>query len=137
MARRTTPERVRQANPSIPEASNLDLAIDSATSLVDQLSECASKEGNTLDNQRLELIETWLAAHFSYIGNPTHVSSKSVGGASQSFLQGPVSTGLDASPFGTQALKLDSSGCLERITGESVKIFWVGGQEDKYNVDWN
>ena len=138
MARRTSATRVRSVNPRIPSTFDLDMAIDSASSLVDELATCASADGNTLSDQRLELIESWIAAHFAYIAQPTNIQSKSVGGASQSYLQASVNQGIDASPYGTQAVLLDTSGCLDKLLGEKVNLFWAAGEDEvDYDVDWN
>lgn len=133
MARRTSPTAVRAIHPNIPSTVDLDGFIDTATKLVDKVAECA---GSDLDDQHLELLERWLAAHFYTVIYPT-LKSKSIGSASQTFHTGTNGTKLESTPFGQQALALDTSGCLEKITGETVSLTWLGTDETDYDVEWN
>lgn len=130
MSRRTTPTLVRSIHPNIPSSINLDGFIDTATKMVDKLSTCA---GTDLDDQQLELIERWLSAHYYTITNP-QARSKSIGSASKSWNVAPVmGKGLEATPYGQQALALDTSGCLDSLTGEKMGVTWLGSDETEYD----
>ena len=124
MARRTTSELVR-AVANLESTVDVDAYIDTASKLVDKVQDCDTKSGGNLDEQQLELIERWLAAHFTVISRP-QVSSKSIGGASTSFLVGSVSDGIKATIFGQQALIMDTSGCLDGLTNTKAKVAWLG-----------
>ena len=130
---RTTTDLVKSVLPVSPTKS-LKPFIDTASKLVDKMTECA---GDDLDEQHLELIERWLAAHYFSVVNPNTLTSKSIGGASKSFQSSPVTTGLSGTVYGQQALSLDTSGCLEKLTGETVSLVWLGDNEDDYCVDWS
>lgn len=135
MSRRTSPAAVRSIASSIPSSVNLDGFIDTASKVVDKVAACA---GSKLDAQHLELIERWLAAHFYAAINPSssggNISSKSIGSASKSFNVAPVGMNFEATPFGQHAMMIDTSGCLKQLTGEPIKLFWAGDNEDDYDI---
>lgn len=113
---------------------SLEGFIDTASKLVDRVECCANGK---LDDQTLELLERWLACHFYASINPNILQSKSIGGASKSYQVGQVGTGIEGTPYGQQALALDTTGCLESITGEKVNLTWVGDDEEFYNARFN
>lgn len=61
-------------------------------------------------DSRLELIETWLAAHFYAIRDP-RLTSETVGPLSQS-IESRVDLGLDVTRYGQMAKRLDTAGGL-------------------------
>lgn len=86
---------------------------------------------------RLAIIETWLAAHFVAIRDPRYVS-ESLGGESFSVA---IQTGLNLglTPYGQQAMLLDTNGSLARIDKHvaqgkraTVQITWLGSSPDRY-----
>lgn len=97
--------------------------IDTASLLVDDLvAQIIAEGGVALSDERLEMIERWLAAHAYTKTDPTY-SSKSTGGASGSFIRGQK----EPEPYKDMALSLDPSGCLPAILNRNrVKFFWLG-----------
>ena len=63
----------------------------------------------------LKQVELWLAAHFAAIRDP-QASSESAGGVSASYMIGSPDKGLNATPYGQQAVSLDISGSLAKLT---------------------
>lgn len=122
MAIRTTATAVRTIG-GFPTSLDVDAFIETASSLVDEVAACA---GSKLSDARLELIERWLSAHFAKIMSPD-VISKSIAGASVSYDgRGKGGQGLSSTSYGQQALLLDSSGCLLKITSRRPVISWIG-----------
>ena len=83
--------------------------IETAAALVDEV--CVPS-GYT--NERLELIERWLSAHFFTITAP-RAASESAGPVSTSYLAS-VGKYLSGSTFGQQALALDTAGGLAALS---------------------
>lgn len=130
MSRRTSPDKVKELlvdnyGPSLGRAdgAKLDGFIDSASAMVDRVNTCAAGKtpAITLTTTELELIERWLAAHLYVMADPMY-ASRTTGKSSASF-QGQTQMGLDYSPFGQTAKRLDWSGCLEALD----KRKFVGG----------
>lgn len=67
-----------------------------------------------LGDTMLAEIEKWVAAHFASIRAP-EVRSEGVGGASVTYLTGPMGKGLGQTRYGQQAMILDTSGTLVNI----------------------
>lgn len=85
------------------------------------------------DANRLELIETWLAAHFYSIRDPRTIMEK----AGEVFEQyeNKVALGLNITRYGQQAMLLDTSHALAALsninqkallTGKRKAILWLG-----------
>ena len=131
---RTTAELVGSLL-AVTASMDLEPFIATAHNLVDQVEECDS----SLSATTLELIERWLAAHFYAVANPQHVNSKSIGGASKSFALGQLGERVHSTYYGQQAILLDTSGCLEKITSERATVTWMGDESSlsDYDVDWN
>lgn len=122
MARRTTSELVR-ALLGVGDSEDVSAYIDTATKLVDKVETCA---GATLDDQHLELIERWLAAHFGSVTSANRVKRKKIGDAELEYLDTKGQMGISSTFFGQQALAIDTSGCLTRLAvGEATSV-WVG-----------
>ncbi len=113
-----------------PSITDLTPFIAAADELVTELCQNAW-QGPNYTEERLEIIETWLAAHFVSIRDPRYVS-ESMGAAS-------VSTGmtlaqnLGLTSYGQQALLLDTNGGLAWIDKHKsqgkrsrVGITWLG-----------
>lgn len=99
--------------------------MDTAYSLVTDVVACASRKGVTLDTDKREIIERWLAAH-AYALSDKPLSSKSDGGASGAF-SGQTGLALDFTQYGQMAKILDTSGCLINIEKRQVaRGFWMG-----------
>lgn len=82
-------------------------------------------EGKGLSENRLKLIELYLAAHFAAITFP--VASFEAAGKVQESLQYKVDLGLDYTKYGQQAQLFDSSGTLKKKF--SASITWLGLHE--------
>jgi len=130
----TTPEQVRQVNPSITTDEDLTMPIMTAHMLVWN-SIVANGCGCGYSELQLALIEAWLAAHYHQVQTGI-VTSESAGGASQS-----VSIIQEAylmnTLFGQQAMLLDTNGCLAMLMAEiidakegkkhkKVELIWLG-----------
>ena len=133
MARRTSPDAVKailldnfgsKLDGAVPK---LDGFIDSASATVDRVYTCAAGKTPpiTLSSTELELIERWLAAHMYAMADPMY-TSRTTGKASGAF-QGQTQMGLDYSPYGQMAKRLDWSGCLEALDKRKfVGAAWLG-----------
>lgn len=110
MPARTTAAKVKgiiRFDPSIDDVSPM---IETANQLVTEL--CANVSPSPgYDADRLEMIERWLAAHFLAVQDPRYVS-ESLGAASVSYQQGQLGMNLSMTPYGQQALLLDTAGAL-------------------------
>lgn len=101
--------------------------IDTASSVVDDVAECAANKGKTLSATKLELIERWLAAHF-YQQSDQGYTQRSTLRASGSF-QGKTEMYLESTKYGQTASNLDPSRCLDVIANGTRKVaggFWLG-----------
>lgn len=96
------------------------------------VTECCVTNGpaTAYSDERLELIERWLAAHFYAVRDP-RPSSEGVSGISVSY-QSAVGTGLESSHYGQTAMRLDTAGGLSRMDsiarkgGVRVSMAWLG-----------
>ena len=93
------------------------------------VTEACSTAGYT--DERLELIERWLSAHFLSIRDKP-VSSETAGPITSSY-ELKIGLGLKASMYGQQALILDSKGGLAKIDKKiqaggvpTFGVAWVG-----------
>lgn len=119
---RTTPEQVAsiiEVDPSIPVGP----FIETASTLVEEVCEPFNYTEN-----RLELIERWLAAHF-YAIMDKQVASERAGSVGQDF-QFKVDLGLNQTQYGQQAMILDTKGGLRALNDRGsvaeVKVHWLG-----------
>lgn len=100
--------------------------IETATTLVDDIVAKGAELGITLTDDRLEVIERWLAAHL-YCVTDRPYRSRSAGGASGSF-DGNTDRDLDATLYGQTAKVLDKTGLLASL-GKGISrragLFWV------------
>lgn len=104
--------------------SDLDSFIQSASVIVDRLLAYAKRqaaeivEGSTgtiivPEDDDLELIERWLAAH-TYCQSDKTLASKNTGGAGGSF-SGQTGKGFDSTLYGQMAKRLDQTGYLNYL----------------------
>jgi len=106
---------------------DLDPFIETASSIVDDVVECATAKGKTLTAAKLELIERWLAAHFYAVSDKPYTSRSTVD-ASGSFA-GQTAMYFESTLYGQHAMRLDPSGCLDAIGGKERKRAggsWLG-----------
>lgn len=134
MAVRTTYEAVSgiiELDASIvPDSASLLPFLVIASELVDEC--CTGDVGpsTAYTDDRLELIERWLSAHFYTNRDPRMVNEKagSVGGSYQS----RVDLGFDTSHYGQTAMRLDTNGGLANLNDNmkkgkpSVGVTWLG-----------
>jgi len=81
---------------------------------------CTGDAGPTTEytDERLELIERWLAAHLYTVRDPRMVSEHA--GSVSGSVQSHVGLGFDTSHYGQTAMRLDTNGGLSALN-ESVK----------------
>lgn len=124
---RTFPEFVGgiiQLDPNI----ELDPFILTASVLVDEVE--AKDTADTLDDERLELIERWLSAHFYCMIDPRTVSEKA--GPVSATYETKVDLNLALSRYGQTAMVLDTTGALRAISGgkRTARVSWLGKKCD-------
>lgn len=119
---RTTPELVA-AIIEVDASVDLDPFIAAASAMVDDVAEKAKP---ALTDERLELVETWLAAHFYCMRDPRTTSERAGPVAAQ--YESMVGLNLAVSRYGQQAMVLDRSGILRALSSgkRQPRIAWVG-----------
>lgn len=108
--------------------------IETASTIVDTVNNCASLKGISLSSTQLELIERWLAAHY-YVMSDQNYRSKRTEGASAVY-QGETGKYFEASKYGQTALSIDYSGCLKSLMNPRVGVYWLGkelNEQQTYN----
>lgn len=100
---------------------DVDPFIVAASSLVDQV-----EAATTFSEEKLQLIETWLSAHFYCMRDPRAVSEKA-GPVGQTY-QSKVDLNLATSHYGQMAMVLDTSGTLRALSRGrvNVSVKWLG-----------
>lgn len=99
--------------------------MESADAIVDDVVSCASQKSVTIDTTRAELLARWITAHMYCLSDRLYMS-RSTAGASGSFSV-PTGLGLESTPYGQMALRLDPSGCLENIDkNQTASALWLG-----------
>jgi hypothetical protein len=108
-------------------STSLDGYIETASAVVDDVVVCAARKALTHTAARLELIERWLAAHYYQQADPGY-QAKATASASATFV-GETGMYLEGTRFGQTAARLDSSGCLAAIGGQTRRTagaIWLG-----------
>ena len=90
-----------------PSITNLRPFIITANQLVTEI--CAST--GKYSAERLKLIEAWLACHFLAVRDPRY-QSETIGAASATIQGGTMGMNLGLTPYGQQAMLLDTAGGL-------------------------
>lgn len=128
MSRRTNEDAVRMIlnkdYGKLPDGTMPDLTgyIDSASSIVDDVADCAIAYGEALSTAKLELIERWLSAHLYTKMDPTY-SSRSTGKRSGQMIRDPKTP----EPYKDGAQMLDPTGCVSAILNQKVaRAGWLG-----------
>jgi hypothetical protein len=103
---RTTAEAITSIINFDTSITDLTPFIESASELVTEICEATGEYSEA----RLELIERWLAAHFVAIRDPRYVSQQ-IGQAANTYQQ-KVGMNLSLTPYGQQAMMLDTKGGL-------------------------
>ncbi len=124
MSYRTDSDKV-EAIIEVETGVTLTPFIAAANTLV---TECCGEAG--YDDDRLEQIETWLAAHFYTIRDP-RLATEGAGGISFS-VEGRTDMGFKSSKYGQMAMRLDTEGGLAALDQQAqagkprAGIFWLG-----------
>jgi len=105
----------------VDESITLDPFILAASALVDDIAE---RSGH--DSDRLQLIETWLAAHFYTVRDPRPTSERA--STIEVRYQSAVDLNLATSHYGQMAMTLDTSGLLRAISAGKRRpsVTWLG-----------
>jgi len=126
---RTTPPAV-QAIIEVDTTVNLDPYILAGNALVTWLE--GKDSDNLLSADLLELIETYLAAHFYEANRDRKQQSKGVGGANDSY-QGQTAMVLSSTDPGQTAMLLDVTGKLAQRSQDAqtgkrrkARVLWAG-----------
>jgi len=109
---RTTVLEVKDIIDTNLSSSIVQAFIDDASNLLDELFE----DETGISDELLASIEKWLAAHFVAIRDQKPKSEK-IGDASITY-HGTSGKGLEFTPYGQQALLLDTTGRLKSIGGK-------------------
>lgn len=111
-----------------PDYTGLNPFLDIANEMV---TECCTLQNQNYTVGRLALIETWLTAHYYAIRDERVVSEKA-GSVAQSFNR-TIGLGLNATLWGQQVMRLDTSGGLAAKDNKPahmrdlpVGITWMG-----------
>lgn len=120
---RTTETKVKAAlgENNIDEDIDIYPHIVTAGVLVDRINTRATADSITITATELEVIETYLSAHFYALADPQYVE-KQTGKASAVFM-GKTDMGLDYTPWGQMAKMLDPTTTLSSVT---VGGYWLG-----------
>ncbi len=118
---RTTQELVAGIIELDPRISDLSPFITAASLLVDEVD-----AKSDLASENLQVIETWLAAHFYAIRDPRSLVEKA-GSVSQT-IESKVDLNLSVTRYGQMAMVLDTSGTLRALSNGrvSLKVTWLG-----------
>lgn len=130
----------RTTSASVQGIIEVDAAIDLNPFILvanELVTEVCSDAGYS--DERLELIERWLAAHF-YCTRDPRASREQAGPVAQS-LQSVIDLGLNNSHYGQTALLLDTAGGLAALNKTSQKgkrtasVTWMGDEDDRGDVE--
>ena len=111
---RTTSELVEAIIEVDDTLGSLAPFIDAANILVTELCEPTG-----YSEERLTVIETWLAAHF-YCSKDPRIQTQFADGVGQT-VQNKVGLGLDGSTYGQMVKRLDTSGVLAKLDTDAQK----------------
>ena len=118
---RTTADAVSRIR-TVEDDGDVDIIlepfIEAANSLVTEM--CTR---GSLSDERLELIERWLSAHFYTLQSDARLTlSETVGPVTETFF-GKVGFNLNLTPYGQQAMLLDTTGALANWNMQVTKGF--------------
>jgi len=132
MAIRTTDELV-QGIIEVDSNIVLDPFMTAANALINTI---ATDSGHS--EEGLQLIETWLAAHFYAMRDPRSVQEAA--GDVQVTYQSKVDLNLSTSHYGQMAMVLDTSGLLRQLNKgpgniKTISVTWVGKEDHRGNIE--
>jgi len=110
----TTTEQVRGIIDTDLEDSQIQACVDTANLMVSQY-----LSGRGLSQDHLDMIASWLGAHFIAVGPDRQIQSSSTLGVSFTHA-GKTGFNLDATTYGQQAKMLDTVGGLDEAVKRSL-----------------
>lgn len=124
MAKRATPEEVAALIRDYDESISLDPMIEIANILTDRVA--AKDTGSLLSSAELIAIEKYLSAHF-YETADHELSEEETGDAMGKYV-GEFGKGLDRTRAGQNAMLLDETGYLRKISKGTLlaRAVWLG-----------
>jgi hypothetical protein len=141
---RTTKANIEEIIELDPEVVPDDAAMASFITVANELvTECCTGDAAptvAYTDERLELIERYLAAHLYTNRDPRAVIEK-VGPVGTTF-QSRVDLGFDTSHYGQIAMRIDTNGGLAQLNEDMKKgkprvgVTWLGTKPDDVPADW-
>jgi hypothetical protein len=118
---RTTEAEVRLMARTDP-AIELDVFIDTASFLVDQVVTCATDKGITFTSGLLQKMEALIASHLYHLRDQRY-KSKKTGDAAASYFDDK-----ESETYWAMAKALDTSGCLKAFeeNAGAIEVAWLG-----------
>lgn len=113
MAIRALDTAVRQLA-DLPSSASVTLFITQANLLVEE-----ELVGSSLSEERLALVETYLAAHFAALTNEKGSLASTELGDAKDRMHNVYGKGFYATRFGQQAMMFDSTGKLTELAGKT------------------
>lgn len=105
--------------------ADLSFFVTQASVMLTNMVTCATKKGITITEDNLQVIETYLAAHYYAIAD--RILTQKTTGRSAATFAGVFEKGLALTPYGQAAMDLDPSGCLSAMTKRNtIGGFWLG-----------
>lgn len=119
----------------IPDEDALASFITIANELVTECCTATAGPTTAYTDDRLELIERWLTAHFYTVRDPRSTEERA--GAVSAVYQSVVGLGFDTSHYGQTAMRLDTNGGLAKLNTDAKKgkrrlgATWLGSSADE------
>jgi len=114
----------------VPDDAAMEPFITVANELVTECCTDTAGPDTEYTDERLELIERWLAAHLYTHRDPRYISEKA--GSTAGAFQSRVGLGFDTSHYGQTAMRLDTNGGLAKLNDDTkkgkprVSAAWLG-----------
>lgn len=122
---RVTTDQVSSILIENPSSKDVQPFIDTASAVVDQVF-----TGITINSTLLAQIEKYLAAHFFHLSEPI-IGTERIDTAWKEYSKGLLGEGLKFTEFGQQALALDFTGTLAKLSSTRPgSSFTVIGEQD-------
>ena len=141
MARTTAPDVQGVLGVNYDRRTPLEGFIDTATAVVDHISDRAADKGIDISSTELELIERWLAAHYYAVTDPPFQKTNITGpgGGAGGEVMGETGFYFEITYYGQVAMMLDRSGYLSAIgSKEGRKIataVWLGTEDETTSTE--
>jgi len=132
---KTNVEAIIELDPEVvPDDAALLPFITIANELVTESCTGDNAPSTAYTDERLELIERWLTAHF-YTNRDPRAANEKIGPIGNAF-QSKVDLGFDTSHYGQSAIRLDTNGGLAKLNNDMKKgkprvgMAWLGTDPD-------